>query len=268
MRHAFLQREPRALRSGSEGTAAPVTREVIPKTGGALNSQRLSVVLAGTKLPVTTLISQFTSETNHMKHSQIRLVQSLTSLGFTADEIAQLRRIERTLHRWSEAECGDSNDYCSWSIERAEPIKVTIGIPSDSNGHVWIFEDGARTVDLGCEISIDSSEAVRALKRKQARRDREIGKPFRVVHPHSGGKPRREAIADRESGALKRLARIVAARNKRNPALSLEGIHSYDVISYHQTDPRGCALYLLRASDIRPGESIESVYSRGVAVAD
>lgn len=205
-----------------------------------------------------------------MKPSQIRLVQSLTALGFTADEIAQLRRIERTLHRWAEAECGDSNDFASWSIERAEPVKVTLGIPSDSNGHVWLFEDGARTVDLGCEISIDSPEAVRALKRKQARRDREVGKPFRVVHQHSGGKPRREAIADREAGALKRLARIVAALNERVSERNERELRVDDggVTFYHQTDPRGSSVYLLRASDIRPGESIESVYSRGVAVCD
>lgn len=206
-----------------------------------------------------------------MKPSQICLVQSLTALGFTAAEIAQLRRIERTLHRWAEAECGDSNDHCSWSIERAEPVKVTLGIPADSNGHVWLFEDGARTADLGCEISIDSPEAVRALKRKQARRDREVGKPFRVTYPHNPeGKERRIAIPDRESGALKRLARIVAARNERISERNERELRVDDggVLFYHQTDPRGCALYLLRASDIGIGEKIESVYSRGVAVCD
>lgn len=36
-----------------------------------------------------------------------------------------LRRAAKTLHRWHELECGDSNDYCSWAIERDE----TTGVP-------------------------------------------------------------------------------------------------------------------------------------------
>ena len=36
-----------------------------------------------------------------------------------ADAVA-VRRIGLTLHRWYELECGDGNDYCSWSIERDE----------------------------------------------------------------------------------------------------------------------------------------------------
>lgn len=36
------------------------------------------------------------------------------------EEALKLRRIEMTLQRWGELECGDSNDHCSWSIERDE----------------------------------------------------------------------------------------------------------------------------------------------------
>lgn len=40
-----------------------------------------------------------------------------------------LRRAEQTLHRWCQLECGDGNDYASWSIERDEqtgkPFMVT-----------------------------------------------------------------------------------------------------------------------------------------------
>lgn len=43
---------------------------------------------------------------------------ALLSLGFTSTEAEQLRRISMTLHRWYEQECGDSNDYGSWAIER------------------------------------------------------------------------------------------------------------------------------------------------------
>ena len=41
-----------------------------------------------------------------------------------------LRRAQLVLHRWAELECGDSNDYHSWVIERDEqtdtPYMVTI----------------------------------------------------------------------------------------------------------------------------------------------
>lgn len=47
-----------------------------------------------------------------------RQADTLRSLGFTQDEAEALRRISMTLHRWHELECGDSNEYGSWSIER------------------------------------------------------------------------------------------------------------------------------------------------------
>jgi hypothetical protein len=55
------------------------------------------------------------------------------NLDFNA--INTLRRAELTLHRWFELECGDGNDYASWSLERDEktdkPYKVVY--PHDSN---------------------------------------------------------------------------------------------------------------------------------------
>ena len=126
------------------------------------------------------------------------LYTRLGNMGFSVAEIGQLLKIERTLHRWAQQECGDGNDFASWSIER----------------------------------------------------DEETGKPFRCVYPHNG-KSYRTPIADRERGALKRLGGIMAS----HPQL----------VTYHQTDPRGCALYILRESDL--GECpIEQVYNRGVAV--
>ena len=59
-------------------------------------------------------------------------------------------------------------------------------------------------------------------------------------------------IPDREKGALKRLAAIVA----RYPGLSY----------YVQTDPRGAALYILRAGDVPEGQDPDCFYSRGIAV--
>lgn len=44
----------------------------------------------------------------------------LMSLGFTAEESEQLRRISMTLHRWYELECGDGNCI----IERDETTNV------------------------------------------------------------------------------------------------------------------------------------------------
>lgn len=45
---------------------------------------------------------------------------TLIDLGFTRDEAEALRRISMTLRRWYELECGDSNEYGSWAIERDE----------------------------------------------------------------------------------------------------------------------------------------------------
>jgi hypothetical protein len=57
------------------------------------------------------------------------------------------------------------------------------------------------------------------------------------------------------AGALRRLERIVITRNTRN---------ENQVAYYHQTDPRGCALYLIKGEDIT--KPIEQIYYRGLAV--
>jgi hypothetical protein len=63
---------------------------------------------------------------------------------------------------------------------------------------------------------------------------------------------RRSLIADREAGALKRLAKIM---------------QSYpEYVAYQQGDPRGAALYLVAKKDIPKGERIDSYYSRGIAI--
>jgi hypothetical protein len=107
-------------------------------------------------------------------------------------ELTDLARAEKTLHRWSELECGDGNDFASWSIER----------------------------------------------------DEQTGTPYMVTHPHSG-KSYRTKVADREKGALKRVAAICKAA----------GLHFY-----HQGDPRGCSLYV--STEPLDGSN----YSRGVAI--
>ena len=90
-------------------------------------------------------------------------------------------------------------------------------------------------------------------------RDDETGKPFWVVMPHDRppSKAIRTPIADREAGALKRLAAIMA----KHPELE----------SYHQSDPRGCMLYIVRKSDLNGHDGkrlpIDANYTRGLAVA-
>lgn len=86
-------------------------------------------------------------------------------------------------------------------------------------------------------------------------RDEATEKPYMVRHyyAHGAGKDRviRTPIADRETGARKRIAALCAARGVRH---------------YVQTDPRGASLYILRPEDVREGEDISSVYPRGVCV--
>lgn len=84
-------------------------------------------------------------------------------------------------------------------------------------------------------------------------RDETTDKPFMVVHPHqSGSKSFRYAIADRETGACKRIEKILSF----HPELWF----------YVQTDPRGCALYVGRKTDLLPGVSLDCQNTRGFAV--
>ena len=59
-------------------------------------------------------------------------------------------------------------------------------------------------------------------------RDEVTDKPHMVTHPHTG-KTRRHAVPDRERGAIKRVAALCERL----------GLHYF-----HQTDPRGCSLYV------------------------
>jgi len=94
-------------------------------------------------------------------------------IALSLDTCETLRRAELTLQRWAELECGDSNDFASWAIER----------------------------------------------------DEQTGKPYRVTYPHNSDKVRRYATPDREKGALRR-------------------VKDTGLYFYHQTDPRGAALYV------------------------
>lgn len=79
-------------------------------------------------------------------------------------------------------------------------------------------------------------------------RDEETNIPY-WYNTNTGRKLYR--TADRETGALKRAAAIAKAHN---------------VKIYHQGDPRGCSLYIIRRHDIPKGSKVESCYSRGIAI--
>lgn len=79
-------------------------------------------------------------------------------------------------------------------------------------------------------------------------RDDETDLPY-WYNTHSGKKLGR--TPDREKGAIKRAKKIAA---------------EYGLTAYIQGDPRGCALYLVRKTDVPPGADIDGYYSRGIAV--
>jgi hypothetical protein len=51
-------------------------------------------------------------------NNKLECVARLEQLGIERSDAYALRRIAMTLHRWHELECGDSNDYASWTIAR------------------------------------------------------------------------------------------------------------------------------------------------------
>lgn len=75
--------------------------------------------------------------------------------------------------------------------------------------------------------------------------------PHRMYDTQTGGR-KGYKIADREAGALRRLAKIMA----KYPGWQ----------AYHQGDPRGASLYILRPGDVPEGADRDAYYSRGIAV--
>jgi len=129
-----------------------------------------------------------------------RFYATAAALGLSMDEADALRRIEMTLQRWAELECGTGAGHIERDEKTGKPVFVN-----------------ARA---------------------------------RYVDPHD---PRaRRSVPDREAGALRRLAKLMAAHP--------------ELVAYHQGDPRGCALYILRKSDIPAGAQLDAIYSRGWAV--
>lgn len=88
-------------------------------------------------------------------------------------------------------------------------------------------------------------------------RDEKSGLTFHAWN--NGTRRQLTRCPDRETGALKRIEAVVKARNAREP-------ESGPLSFYHQTDPRGAALYILRPGDVPEGKDVGSYYSRGLAV--
>jgi hypothetical protein len=83
-------------------------------------------------------------------------------------------------------------------------------------------------------------------------RDPETEKPYFVREGRANTPANRRPIPDRETGARRRLAAIMAS----HPHLQ----------TYIQTDPRGAALYILRPDDVPAGKDPAAYYSRGICV--
>ena len=82
----------------------------------------------------------------------------------------------------------------------------------------------------------------------EVERDETTGKTY-TISQHSG---RRYRTRDNETGALRRVDAVMA--------------HYPELLAYHQGDPRGCALYVVKKSDVPDGADIGAYYSRGFAV--
>ena len=79
---------------------------------------------------------------------------------------------------------------------------------------------------------------------------------------------RRFPVADRETGAKKRLYRIIDAANKaRLTHMTGDKMTPQDALApYIQGDPRGAALYILRPGDVPAGTDAGAYYNRGICV--
>jgi len=159
------------------------------------------------------------------KHTT-EMLQLLVTAGISLEDAYSLRRIAMTLHRWFELECGDSNSYGSWAIVRGKKTSTR------------------EVTEQGLNVRRDAFE------------HDDDGKPYLEHHHYLHGRGKDyvtySPLADRESGARKRLQAIIA----RYPGFQ----------AYVQTDPRGASLYVMRPGDVREGEDVSSIYNRGIAV--
>ena len=164
------------------------------------------------------------------------LCGALAAHGLTENEVSTLLRCERTLRRWAERECGDGSD---WAIEREEGFRVALP------GGRWAEHATEQAAREHAEAIFRKTGAIVAVERYTD------GRPYNVYHGPGLGGVRRYPIADLETSALKRAHAIAEA---------------HGLVAYHQGDPRGCALYILRPGDVPEGQCASGYYDRGIAV--
>ncbi len=184
------------------------------------------------------------------------MLQRLQNLGIDREDAWALRRISMTLHRWHELECG--TDAGCIERGRKQPQWAIQHIHNGCwwDGEFWTTEAKRKTFDgkpsiPGAGKPDHVLEFAKAVRIGSEFISDENGKPF-MGHENGNGPRLYFSTPDRERGAQKRLAKIMA----RYPGLT----------AYVQGDPRGAALYILKPGDIPEGASIDSCYSRGVAV--
>ena|SRR5215468_626620 len=115
--------------------------------------------------------------------------------------------------------------------------------------HRW-FE-----LECGIDNGFYSACLVRGHRKNGSFEYDDNGKPFAETHYHRGDATTHYVpVPDRETGARKRLAKIMA----KYPRLR----------SYIQTDPRGASLYILRKADWNNsnGYPVDQCYNYGIAV--
>ena len=88
----------------------------------------------------------------------------------------------------------------------------------------------------------------------EIQRDEETGKPYRRNPDRDTSNTPREYIRDGEAAAMRKAT--AAAAN----------VIAAGCVLYRQGDPRGCALHLVRPSDIPEGGAVNQYYRRGIAL--
>ncbi len=164
------------------------------------------------------------------------LFNRLMALGFTYQECVSLYKIEMCLHRWHEKECGDVNGY---AIERGEECNLQLMDSPEGKTGIWVVDKREKYIWplRDCKTTdINSPEAKRGLRREK---DLNIpGQAYMTYDKGFNGQRGKYPIADRETGAIKRLDTIMLGKG-----------HLW---YYIQGDPRGCALYIGRNDDLKP----------------
>ncbi len=143
-------------------------------------------------------------------------------------------------------------------VEHASPENKIIGPRADAESlrrismtlHRWHEGECGDSNQWGAWV------ITRGKKEKGVFTHDDDGAPFYERHWYYHGKKpdtvTYELMVDKERGAKRRLASIMA----RYPTLT----------AYIQTDPRGCALYILKPGDVPEGADVSAYYSRGLAV--